>query len=85
MERPQPIIKRPNYNFEFPHERKETREGRGFSLGELKVAGISLQEAKKLGLRIDKRRRSTHQENVEALKKYLEEVRKKQEQTKSSS
>ncbi|MCC6013359.1 MAG: 60S ribosomal protein L13 [Candidatus Verstraetearchaeota archaeon] len=47
---------------------RKKREGRGFSLLELKAAGISEKEAKKLGIRIDKRRRSCHQENVELLK-----------------
>ncbi len=54
----------------------KTRKGRGFSLGELQEAGIDLRLAKKLGIYIDKRRKSIHKENVEALKKYLEEVKK---------
>jgi len=45
------------------------RKGRGFSLAELKEAGISLQEAKKLRIYVDKRRKSVHEENVEYLKK----------------
>ena len=49
------------------------RVGRGFSKGELKSAGLTLQDAKKLGIYVDKRRRSVHEKNVEALK----ELRKK--------
>jgi large subunit ribosomal protein L13e len=45
------------------------RKGRGFSLEELKLVGISLNEAKKLKIYIDKRRRSVYEENVELLKK----------------
>jgi large subunit ribosomal protein L13e len=45
------------------------RKGRGFSLEELKLAGISLNEAKKLKIYIDKRRKSVYEENVEFLKK----------------
>ncbi|ARM74766.1 50S ribosomal protein L13e [Acidianus manzaensis] len=74
MDRPQAIIKRPTYYFEYSHERKQNRVGRGFSLGELKNAGITLQEAKKLGLRVDIRRKSIHQENVDSLKKYKESL-----------
>ncbi|AWR96289.1 50S ribosomal protein L13e [Acidianus sulfidivorans JP7] len=82
MDKPQPIVKRPTYNFEYPHERKEFKVGRGFSLGELKAAGLKVEDAKKLGLRIDIRRKSVHNENVEALKKYLEE-KSKETQSKS--
>ena len=52
------------------------RRGRGFSLNELKVAGITVQEAKKLGIPIDFRRRSTREWNVETLRKYLETLGK---------
>ncbi|MQL56378.1 50S ribosomal protein L13e [Acidianus ambivalens] len=76
MNPPTPIIKRPNYSFEYPHERKSTREGRGFSLGELKAVNLTPEKARKLGLRVDKRRKSVHQENVDALKKYLDELNK---------
>ena len=45
------------------------RKGRGFSLGELREAGIGIAEAKKLGIAVDRRRRSLHRENVEELKR----------------
>jgi len=44
------------------------RVGRGFSLSELKTVGISIKEAKKLGIYIDKRRKSLHEENVKKIK-----------------
>ncbi len=47
---------------------RKKREGRGFSLLELEAADINIKDAKKLGIRIDKRRRSCHQENIEILK-----------------
>jgi len=48
------------------------RAGRGFSLNELREAGITIDAAKKLGILIDKRRRSCRKENVEALKELLQ-------------
>lgn len=55
----------------------KTRRGRGFSIGELKEAGIEVNLARRLGIYIDKRRKSIHKENVEQLKKFLEEVRRR--------
>lgn len=45
----------------------EIRVGRGFSLGELKKAGVTLREAKKSLFPIDHRRRSVREENVKRL------------------
>ena len=46
------------------------RKGRGFSREELKKAGLNLQEARRIELPIDFRRRTAHDENVEAVKTY---------------
>ena len=48
------------------------RVGRGFSLNELREAGITVVAAKKLGILIDKRRRSCRKENVETLKELFQ-------------
>ena len=53
------------------------REGRGFSLGELKLANIGLREARKIGLIVDKRRKSVYDENVKALLGHLSKLSKK--------
>ncbi|MGB9676392.1 MAG: ribosomal protein L13e [Candidatus Bathyarchaeales archaeon] len=53
------------------------RLGKGFSREELKKAGISLKDALKLGIPIDARRRTAHQENVEAIKGFLESLKGK--------
>jgi large subunit ribosomal protein L13e len=49
------------------------RYGKGFSREELKKAGLSLKEALKLGIPVDFRRRTIHNENVEAVKTFVEQ------------
>lgn len=51
------------------------RRGRGFSRHEVQKAGLSIKEARDMGLIIDKRRRSTYDENVEALKQYMKDLK----------
>jgi ribosomal protein L13E len=48
------------------------RSGRGFSPEELKKAGLNKAEARKIGLPVDLRRETAHDENVEAIKAYAE-------------
>ena len=55
------------------------RNGRGFSPEELKKAGLNPTEASRLGLPADLRRKTAHDENVEAIKAYVE---KKKAETK---
>ena len=43
------------------------RFGRGFSRDELKKAGTSLTEAVRLGVLVDSRRKTAHDENVEEI------------------
>ncbi len=45
-----------------------TRKGKGYSSGELKEAGLTIQDAKRIGIYLDLRRKSVHAENVEYLK-----------------
>ena len=53
------------------------RNGRGFSLEELKKAGLNPAEARKLEIPVDKRRKTAHDQNVEVIKAYA--VKKKAE------
>ncbi|MEM1565511.1 MAG: ribosomal protein L13e [Candidatus Bathyarchaeia archaeon] len=48
------------------------RVGKGFSLDEMKKVGLKPKQALKLGIPIDSRRRTVHEENVEKLRKLLE-------------
>ncbi|MEM1547821.1 MAG: ribosomal protein L13e [Thermoproteota archaeon] len=47
------------------------RKARGFSIGELKEAGLNIDKARRLGIPIDLRRKSNHEENVNRLKEFL--------------
>jgi ribosomal protein L13E len=53
------------------------RNGRGFSLEELKKAGVNPAEAKRLKLPVDKRRKTAHDKNVKAIKAYAEKKKAK--------
>jgi len=57
---------------------KKKRMGKGFSHEELKKAGLNLQEARRIELPIDFRRRTSHDENVEAIKNYAAHEKAKQ-------
>ncbi len=48
------------------------RSGRGFSPEELKKAGLNPAEARRLELPVDRRRKTAHDQNVEAIKAYVE-------------
>jgi predicted ArsR family transcriptional regulator len=50
--------------------------GRGFSIDEAKQAGLTIAEARRMGLIVDLRRKTTHQENTDALKQYAKDVKK---------
>jgi len=47
-------------------------DGKGYSREELKKAGLSLTEAVKFHIPVDPRRKTAHEENVEALKPVIE-------------
>lgn len=48
------------------------RLGRGFSREELKKAGLTRKEAKRIEIPIDPRRRTIHAKNVEIITSYTE-------------
>ena len=51
--------------------KRKSRRGKGFSREELKEKGLSFIQALKMGIPIDVRRSTKHDENVETLKTYL--------------
>jgi len=51
------------------------RKGKGFSRKELEEAGITIKEALKLGIPVDRRRSSAYKENIEALKQFINSVK----------
>jgi large subunit ribosomal protein L13e len=61
-----PIIKRGS----------KVRTGKGFSMDELKEAGLTAGEARHLGVPVDQRRSTSYPENVEGLREWVEEARK---------
>lgn len=54
----------------------ETRRGRGFSLQELKEAGIGLSDARWMAIPIDSRRKTHHPENVKLLQEFVKKIKK---------
>ncbi|MHA2405396.1 MAG: ribosomal protein L13e [Candidatus Hermodarchaeia archaeon] len=62
----------------------ETRRGRGFSLQELKEAGIGLADARWMAIPIDNRRKTQYPENVKLLQDFVKRI-KKLEKTKKAA
>ena len=55
---------------------KKTR-ARGFSVDEISAAGLNVGEARHIGVPVDLRRRTSHSENIEGLKSWAEEAKKR--------
>ena len=53
----------------------KAREGKGFSAEELRAVELTPGQAAKLGIPVDPRRRTSHEDNVEALKEYLKDAK----------
>lgn len=76
MERPTPKVKPPAL---IRHGKivKKWKIGKGFSIGEIRKAGLTVKKARKLELRVDKRRKSVHEENIKAIRKYIRKLKAK--------
>lgn len=62
-EKPYPVVISPSH--------RKPRRGRGFSISELKAVGLQLSRAKRLGIPVDKRRKSCREENIQILRDFL--------------
>ncbi len=77
MERPEAYVLTPILRKD-AGKKPRLRRGRGFSKGELEAVGLDFKRALKMGIPIDKRRKTVHEWNIETLKKWLEERKKEQ-------
>lgn len=73
VEIPPPVVKAPRIIRKRGLE-THFRIGRGYSIGEIKKAGLNLQLAKQFNVPLDFRRRSIHKHNVENLRKVIEMI-----------
>ncbi len=64
---PEPVVK--------SSKTTHPRRGRGFSAEEISQAELSVMDARSMGLIVDLRRKTSHEENVEALKQYVKDIR----------
>ncbi len=71
---PKALVKKPKLR-KFGPVDPGLREGRGFSLGEIKEAGLTPEKARRLGIYIDKRRKSVYEWNVKALREFIEKLK----------
>jgi len=72
-EAPKPMVKKPHL-LRYGGTDPGLRIGKGFSIPEIKEAGLGIEEARRLGIHIDKRRKTKWEWNVEALRKFLSEI-----------
>jgi ribosomal protein L13E len=56
------------------HNKKQST-GRGFSPTELKNAGVNVQQARQIGLPVDVKRKSAHDENIATIKAHAEKAK----------
>jgi len=73
---PEPIVKVPMLIKHGGVPPKEYKKARGYSVPEISELGLSIREARKLGIYVDERRKTKYEENVKALREWLEKVRK---------
>lgn len=79
-EPPKPVVKSPVLRVHAGLPPRPVRDGRGFSEGEVRELGLTVTEARLLGVPVDDRRKSVHRENVEKLRQYLLELKRALEQ-----
>jgi large subunit ribosomal protein L13e len=71
---PDPLVKKPRLISSGGVLGSEWRVGRGYSVGEVKAVGLTVGEARLLGIRVDTRRGSVWDINVQRLREWLNRV-----------
>ncbi|MFB6470861.1 MAG: ribosomal protein L13e [Vulcanisaeta sp. AZ3] len=71
---PDPLVKRPRLISSGGVLGSEWRVSRGYSIGEVKAVGLTVAEAKLLGIRVDVRRGSVWDVNVQRLREWINKV-----------
>ncbi len=61
-----PVIRKQN---------KKQSQGKGFSREELAKAGFDKAQARRFGLPVDEKRKSIHEENIQAIKTHAEKAK----------
>ncbi len=56
---------------------KKQNIGKGFSTTELEKAGVNKQQAKQIGLPVDVKRKSAHDQNIATIKEHAEKAKAK--------
>lgn len=75
MTSPSPVVKVPSLRRFGGLPPRPLRAGRGFSVDEIKAVGLTVSEARLLGIYVDERRKSAHEENVKILQEWLNAVK----------
>ena len=71
---PPPLVKVPRLIKYGGVPPKEWKIGRGYSIGEIKAVGLTVRQARLLGIYVDERRDTVWEINIQRLKEWLEKV-----------
>lgn len=74
VEPPPPLVKVPRLIKYGGIPPREWKIGRGYSIGEIKAVGLTVKQARLLGIYVDERRDTVWDINIQRLKEWLEKV-----------
>jgi large subunit ribosomal protein L13e len=63
---------------------KKQNIGKGFSITELEKAGVNKQQAKQIGLPVDVKRKSAHDQNIATIKEHAEKAKAQKAQAEAA-